>query len=228
MSNENEFPREEVSLAEALKAHVQAQMASAVKQGSDLELTQGLPGHVWEVFAWGPYQFTGGVFDPYVNPGRIIFTDEPAYVAIAVWMNPEMCTVITDHQDKILLNIWTSNMQEMTTVPALSHHCCFTTVQNGPCFYVTVWEFEPPDPACIYETNICARICNCSNNTLQDYAGFVRQVYDFDPEKLWPPFAGPPSPTWGFDRPIRFMVADPQEKCDCEPEDECGPATPLP
>lgn len=101
----------------------------------------------------------------------------------------------------------------MEAVDDLSFTCCIKTEQGGACFYVTVWEFTPQKEACLYETNICARICNCSNNTLQDYAGFVRHVYDFDPSKLWPG-----TPGWGFDRPIRYMVADPQKKCDCSEE----------
>lgn len=225
------------SIREALKAQVQAKLAAAVeKKATQLELTQALPPDEWEVFAWGPYQFNGG-FDPSVNPGRIIFTDEKAYIAVAVWMNPHMCRVVTDHQDKIMLNVWTSDMQRMEPVDDLSFSCCITTVQGGPCYYVTVFEFTPTEEACIYETNICARICNCNGNTLRDYAGFVRHVFDFDPEHLWPGFpvtdlpAPPmpsPTPSWGFDRPIRFMVADPQKKCECEPGDECGPADPLP
>lgn len=221
MANENDVLQADIDPGEALKAHVQAQMASAVQAlETNLQLTQALPPDAWEVFAWGPYQYRNGVFDPYVDPGRIIFTGETAYLAVAVWMNPHMCRVITDHQDKIILNFYTSDLQRMQVAAGnLTHHCCITTKQDGPCFYVTVWKFTPEQDACLYETNICARICNCNNNTLQDYAGFVRQVYDFDPEKLW--FGPPQSPGWQFDRPVRYMVADPQEACDCEAEDEC-------
>jgi len=223
MANDDLGPRENGDPKEALKAHIEAQMAGAVQATeSVLELTTTQPpgDDVWEVFAWGPFQYTNGVFDPYVNPGRIIFTGEKAYLGVAVWMSPHMCRWVTDHQDKIILNFFTSDMQRMQPAAGnLTHHCCITTKQGGPCYYVTVWEFTPVQDACIYETNICARICNCNNNTLQDYAGFVRQVYDFDPEKLWRMPAQ--TPGWQFDRPVRYMVADPQEYCDCAEEDEC-------
>jgi len=222
MANENEVPQEAVDPGEALKAHIEAQMSEAVKAlESDLELTEALPPDLWEVFAWGPYQYRNGVFNPFLNPGRIIFTDEDAYIGVAVWMNPHMCRVITDHQDKIILNFYTSDMQRMEPAAGdLTHHCCITTEQDGRCYYTTYWKFKPELAACLYETNICARICNCNNNTLQDYAGFVRQVYDFDPEKLWR--MSPQTPGWQFDRPIRYMVANRQEDCDCAEEDECN------
>jgi hypothetical protein len=216
----------------ALKAHIQAQMAAALEQKKDeLELTQAPWPNEWEVFAWGPYQLPGGVFDP-LNPapGRIIFTGEKAYIGVAVWMNPQMCADIVNHEDKIELTFWTSNTQTMQPVPG-SYTCCIKTDQLGDCYYVTVWEFTPQEEACVYETNICARICNCQNHTLPRYAGFVRHVYDFDPEKLWPAFPGfpltpgSPTPGWGFDRPIRYMVADRLHDCDCT--EECGPAEPT-
>jgi hypothetical protein len=215
---------EGASPAEVLKAFIEAQLSAALEKKmltrGELELTQSPWPNEWEVFAWGPYQWKGGVFDPYYDPGRIIFTSEKAYVGIAVWMNPLMCADITGHEDKIELSIWTSDMQRMKAVNDLSQVCCIHTKQFGPCFYVTAWEFTPTEDACLYETNICARICNCQGHTLPEYAGFVRHVYDFDPEKLWPP-GPPPTPGWGFDRPIRYMVANAQSDCDCTKE--CGP-----
>jgi hypothetical protein len=221
MANEKDIPRE-VDPCEALLAHVEAQMAAAVeKRKTSLELTEALWPDEWEVFAWGPYQFEGGVFDPRVNPGRIIFTGETAYIAVVVWMNPRMCTVIQDHNDKILLNFYTSNMQTMEPAAGdLTHQCCiYTDRTDRYCFYPMVWKFTPEEAACLYETNICARICSCKGKTLSDYAGFVRQVYDFDPEKLW---LGPPqAPGWQFDRPIRYMVANPDDLCCDESVEKC-------
>jgi len=221
------FSRGDEDPSEVLRTHIEAQLGAALdRKTSQLQLTQGPFPNEWEVFAWGPYQLP---FDPGKDPGRIIFTGQTAYIGVGVWMNPEMCLDIVNHEDKIQLSFWTSNTQTMQPVPGLSHTCCITTKQDGPCFYVIVWEFEPATPACLYETNICARICNCQGHTLPRYAGFVRHVYDFDPEKLWPAFGpapipgvpsppGAPTPGWGFDRPIRYMVVDPKEDCDCAEE----------
>jgi hypothetical protein len=226
MSNDEVTVRgEEADPGEELVAHVEAQFAAALEaKTSQLELTQAPFPNAWEVFAWGPWQYP---FDPYFNPGRIIFTGEVAYIAVAVWMNPYMCPDIVNHHDKIELSFWTSNTQTMqpVNVPGLSGTICIPTHHNK-CWYVRYMRFRPTEEACLYETNICARICNCKGHTLPRYAGFVRHVYDYDPEKLWPAYpvgppgpAAPPSPTpgWGFDRPIRFMVADPHRRC-C-PED---------
>ncbi len=192
-----------------------------------LEITEVQPGinADWEIFAFGPWQTPDALM-----PGRIIRKNQKAYLAIVVWMNPEMCRNITQHGDKIELNIFTSDMQRMQPVQALDHYCCIQTKLDH-CWYVYVWEFTPTVDACLYETNICARICTCGNFPLQDYAGFVRHVFDFDPEALWPPIPptvlppdfpqtdwpqGPTAPpSWGFDRPVRYMVYDPDVVCEC-------------
>jgi hypothetical protein len=213
MSNDEQqtFERGEVDPIETVKAHVEASFKAALdEKKSQLELAQGPFPNQWEVYAWGPYQEP---FDPEKDPGRIIFTGETAYIGVAVWMNPEMCPDIVNHEDKIQLNFWTANTQTMQPVPDLNYSCCITTKQDGPCFYVMVWEFTPSAPACLYETNICARICNCQGHTLPRYAAFVRHVYDYDPSALWPDIPG-----WQFDRPIRYMVVDRKADCDCAEE----------
>lgn len=204
----------------------------AKKAGLELtEAPEDLGPEDWEIFAFGPYQTPEDLM-----PGRIIKEGEKAYIAIVVWMNESMCRVVTTHGDKIELNIFTSDTQRMQSVEVLNHYCCIQTVLNH-CWYVYVWELTPPREACIYETNICARLCNCSNVPLSDYAGFVRHVFNFDPESLWPP---PPAEVlpddfplddwprrprrrgrgWEFDRPIRYMVYDPDTVCECgDPND---------
>ncbi|MBE9508353.1 MAG: hypothetical protein IMY86_09925 [Chloroflexi bacterium] len=199
-----------------LNAQVEAEVAAALEQVS-LELTQAPPPvqgiRQWEVYARGPYQFPR---DPAVDPGRIIFLGEKAYIDVVVWLNPQMCAELTAFKAKIELSFWTSNTQTMRPVPAMAYSCCIFT-ERGKCYYVTVWEFEPTEAACVLETNICARVCNCDNTVVPGYAGFVRHVYDFDPSKLF----RPPPPGWGFDRPIRYMVADPDYRCDCDPDNPC-------
>ena len=202
--------------------------AKEEREGAAPELTQVQPGigADWEIFGFGPYQ------RPRAQPGRIIRVNQPAWVAVVVWMNRAMCRNVTGFGGKIELNFWTSDTQRMQPVGGLSHHCCIQT-RRDRCWYLYVWRFRPAQAACIYETNICARICNCDDAPHPEYAGFVRQVYDFDPDNLWPPArvplppprripggvwppGGPVPPNWGFDRPIRYMVYDPDASCNCD------------
>lgn len=199
-----------------LKANLEAKFAAALEEArTSLEITQtgvGNRDNLWEVYAWGPYQ------DPGKEPGRIIMKGETAYIGVAVWMNDAMCADVLGFDTKFELSFVTSNMQTMMPVPALNYSCCIFP-RAGQCFYFTIWEFTPQEEACILETNICVRMCTCSNKLVPDYAGFVRHVYDFDPENLFPPSPYPPG--WQFDRPIRYMVADRNRKCGCDANYPC-------
>jgi hypothetical protein len=235
MAEELEVRKGKTDPRAELAARVASNFDKSVKaKKAVLELTMA-PGAAepedWEIFAFGPYQTPADLM-----PGRIIKEGEKAYIAIVVWMNDAMCSNVTGWSGKIELNIFTSDTQRMVNVPALNHYCCIETVLDH-CWYVYVWELTPPQEACIYETNICARLCNCDDKPNAKYAGFVRHVYDFDPDTLWPPIpaavlppdfpggvwpAGPVAPpSWGFDRPIRYMVYDPTTDCECEPDNFC-------
>lgn len=195
-----------------LKAQVEAQFGAALEQAATLELAEAPAGMgQWEVYAWGPWQ------DPGQMPGRIIQLGETAYIATAVWMDDVMCANIVGFEGKIELSYWTSNTQTMRPVPDMDHVCCIFPTPDGGCFYITVWEFVPTEAACVLETNICARICNCQNHAVPGYAAFVRHCWDFDPSNLWP---APPRPGWAFDRPIRYMVSDMRD-CVCDPSNTC-------
>lgn len=244
-STEATFERgdsEQVAPEAALRAHVEAQLANAIsKKQKTLELSKSPWPNDWEVFAWGPFRWPQP--DVQYSPGRIVYTGETFYMAIAIWMNQQMCQDIVQHQDKFELSFVTSNMQKMLPADNMSFTCCIPTNQDGPCYYVRVAAFTADEVACLMEMNICARICNCSGNYLPRYAAFVRHVYDFDPETLWPAIPGvppgspgyaddpglpfPPAPStpgWQFDRPIRFMVLDRLGTCECD--DYCGPLFP--
>ena len=159
----------------------------------------------WEIFARGPYQA------PAYSPGRIIAVNQTAYIDVVVWMNPEPVKDVKDFGADVLLSFWTSNTQTMQPVPAgLTAQVCVepTPAPFGGMYSTYIWEFTPTEAACLLETNICARLCNCDDDTVPGYAGFVRWVEDFDSELLFP--NGPV-----FDHPIRYMVYDPTEKCYC-------------
>ncbi len=202
--------------SEALKAYVEAQFAAALEQRATLELTQTGVGNLanqWEVYAWGPWQNFAPTPGPYA-PGRIIMTGEQAFIAAGVWLNNAMVADLVGFGAHIELNFFTADTQTMQPLPALDFRCCIYPVA-GRNFYACVWTLRPTVAACLYETNICARVCNCNGILVPDYAGFVRHVYDFDVDNLFPT---PPTPSgYQFDRPIRYMVADRGSKCECPP-----------
>jgi hypothetical protein len=207
--------RPEPGPGDALKAHVEAKLEDARgKVEIELAEAQFNPPFDWEVVAWGPWQLP---FDPAINPGRIIFVGEQAAVATAVILNPAMAQNVAGFGAKIELNYWTSNTQTMQPVPGISTSRCIDIYANQY-FYIDVFVFTPYDEACLFEMNICARVCNCNRRTVPGYAAFVRHVFDFDPEDLGlitgAGLPTPPTPSpWAFDRPIRFMVAQPDEDC---------------
>jgi len=217
--------------AEALEAYVEAQFAAALEMKAALELTQTGIGNLankWEVFAWGPWQDFAPTPGPY-RPGRIIMTGEEAFIAAGVWLNDAMLTDLVGFGSHIELFFFTANTQTMQPLTTLDHRCCICPVK-GKNFYACVWKFTPTVAACLYETNICARVCSCKNKLVPDYAGFVRHVFDFDPETLFPSIPPgtttpqppnvpvvSPTPSWQFDRPIRYMVANRDAQCECPP-----------
>ncbi len=228
MSNEKEYEREDVDPREVVKAHMEAQLKASVDKAT-LELAEApfAPLFDWEVLAWGPYQLP---FNPALDPGRIIKLGETAFIGVAVWLSAEMHENIAGYEGKIELHFWTSDTQRMEAVDALDYTCCiFPTdpcvrpAPGGGCIYTTVWEFKPERAACILETNICAHICNCANHTVPGYAAFVRHCWNWDPDTVFAPYRDPhvhPA-GWGFDRPIRYMVYDPEEPCVCDPANPC-------
>jgi len=189
---------------ESLTANLEAQYAAAFEQ-AELELAIAPPGFgFWNVWAFGPFQ--GPRWDP--RPGRILEVNQPALVHVVVQMNRVMCANVTGFAADIQLNIFTSNTQTMQPVPSLSTSVCIETEPNK-CRYHYYWRLTPSVAACLYETNICARICNCDGAGVPGYAAFVRWVWDYDPEVL--------RRRWGqgvrFDHPIRFGVFDPDLPC---------------
>lgn len=199
--------------AETVRAYVESRLEAAQEE-AEAQLAQApfAPLFDWEVVAWGPFQLP---FNPALDPGRIIFTGESATVATAVFLNAAMAKNIAGFGGKIQLSYFTSNMQTMQPASGLSRAAPCIEVVDGRLVYVDMFTFTPSDAACLYEMNICARICNCLNTTVPGYGAFVRHVFDYDPEHLGlvPVPIPPGSPGWQFDRPIRFMVADNSVDC---------------
>ncbi len=202
--SEAKFEEMKAILDDKLKALVDQHKATPVEELAG-------PQNFWDLYAIGPYQ------DFSVFPSRVIELGETATVLIVAYLNPfvpspfpgqNACDIITGFGAKIELNIFTSNMQTMTPAAGLSESVCIPTM-IGQCWYTYYWTFKPTAPACLYETNICARICNCSNYPIgvPQYSGFVRWVRNLDYDLL---FGAPPLT---FDHPIRFMVSDYKQKC---------------
>jgi hypothetical protein len=226
MSNEEQtFSREEGEEAlDAQQAQAQAQAeaqfgAALEKAEVGLELGRAPPGQGWwNCWAFGPWQF------PAQQPSRIMMVGEWALLHLVVWMDPFILGPnIVGHGDKIELEYITSNMQTMMPADlSLQHHVCIDTYTTPPIiqpsgyYFHNWWWFKPEHDACIYETNICARICTCRNKMVREYAAWVRYVWDYDPEWILPlfkPWEYHPA-GWSFDDPIRFAVFD-SDDCNC-------------
>ncbi len=221
MSNENEFPREGEDPREAVQAQSEALFGAALEQvetEQGLELGQAPPFQgSWNIWTFGPWQ------SYWRRPSRIIMLNEPARIHTVVWMDPViMGPNIVGHGDKIELKYITSNTETM--LPAhnsLQHHACIDTrypqIRRSGYYFHDWWWFTPAEAACLFEMNICARICNCRNQPVREYAAFVRYVWDYDPERIRPLLLGPQTHRagWSFDDPIRFAVFDKNEECDC-------------
>lgn len=195
---------------EAMKASLDRKIEALVarRKTTPVEELAG-PQNFWELYAIGPYQNYG------LEPGRVIEVGEPATILVWVYLNPfvpvslpgqNACDIITGFGASIELNFFTSNVQTMTAAPALSHHICIPTTP-GQCWYPYYWTFTPQEAACLYETNICARICNCNGYYIAQYSGFVRWVENLDYDLLFG------ADQYTFDHPIRFMVANSTQRC---------------
>jgi hypothetical protein len=196
---------------EAMKASLDAKMEAIIarRKATPVEQLAG-PQNFWDLYAVGPYQNYG------LEPGRAIDLGESATIAVYVYLNPfvpdprpgqNACDIISGFAEGIELNFFTSNMQTMTAVPALSHRYCIKPLTPGQCWYAYYWTFTPQEAACLYETNICARVCNCYHTYVAQYSGFVRWVANLDYDLLFG------AEQYTFDHPIRYMVADPKGNC---------------
>lgn len=217
MANETEIRSGTSSKAEQIGQQAKARL-EAMLQAPRTEVTESpwwAAGDNWEVYAMGPYQ-TGAISPPGKAPGRVIFLGDVAYVTTVLWLNPNMAAHLSGMGACVNLSYHTANTQTMQPVPAMDYTCSIdpaTPTFEDPffgSFYITVWELTPEEAGCLFETNICATVCNCMGNVAPGYAGFVRWVYDFD----WDEFFG--SPGIEFNNPIRYIVADKEAKCDCD------------
>jgi hypothetical protein len=217
MAEELEFPRGEGAMGEVtvddLTAFWEARLQGLYEQAMATpreELAEPL--YWWEVFGLGPYQPgattipPADFFDQPLLPNRIIQVGEEAVIYALVFLNPSFpsppaCSILTNFGAKIELNYWTCNTQTCTPAPLL-HARHVIELEKGQCWYLDELRFTAQEAACLYETNICARVLNCGDVPVQPFAAFVRWVYDPDSDL----FFG--SEEWEFDRPIRFMVSE--------------------
>lgn len=198
---------------DARHAQLAAKLESLTERRAQAALELAGPQRFWDVFAIGPFQ------DISLQPSRVIDVNEEATIRVYVYLNQyypspypgqNACDIIAGFGASIELSFVTSNMQTMQPASGLNfYHCIQTT--PGQCWYWYDWTFKPQQSACIYETNICARICNCYNKYVQQYSGFARWIWDLDYDLIFG------SPGLTFDQPIRFMVSNFAIGCDCPP-----------
>ena len=207
-----------------LKEQVKGAIAKAWEKQVSKELAEAPPGgeYVWEVYALGPFQTPA--FQP---PGRIIELGESAFMVTIVFLNEFMRDNLIAFGGEVQLNYYTSNTQTMEAVAAMDYTCCLDPdPQNAPVsitipglgtFYITVWTFTPTEAACILETNICARVCNCDDEVVPGFAAFVRWIANVDFDLFFPPIV------FTFDHPARYLVYDNDDdtNCDCETQPDC-------
>ena len=210
MADELVVPRGNGGTAEeSMKAALNAWLSGLAEEAATIQVAG--PPRFWDVIAVGPYQSYA------LEPSRVMEVGEPATIMTIVVLNPSVpspfpgqnaCDIITGFGGKIEINYFTSNAQTMTPVSALTHSSCVTTT-HGVCVYTDFWTFTPREPACLYETNICVRICNCNNLYVRQYSGFARWAANLDYDWIFG------APTWQFDHPIRYMVSDYNVPCAC-------------
>lgn len=221
MANETEISRGGASVTEQRTAQIRAKLSAMVekeKAKAKPELAEApwwAYGQQWDIFAMGPYQEFQYPPGSGMPPGRIVMAGETAYIDTFVWLNPEMAAAVRSFGSCISLGYHTANTQTMKPVSDLDAKRSVDPELMKPIFsdpwlgdfYLCTWKFQPKEAGCLYETNICARLCTCKDTAVPGYAAFVRWVYDFD----WDAFFG--SPGWEFNNPIRYLVADAKSPC---------------
>jgi hypothetical protein len=223
------FSQSSDTTVEDAKAAVDARVKAAIDEGSRRSLLPEAerpraeiaePQGWWNVWAFGPFQFTvpGGP----LLPNKIVKINETFSVAVVVWFSPivltpggpSICNLITNLGCRIQLNYCTADLCRVTAATQFNRDNILIDLVPGQCFYTDVQTFRaaPGTESCVYEMNICARITGCSPTAAPQLAGFASAVFDFDPDLFYPPRApfGTPFPGrpagWRFGEGIRFMI----------------------
>lgn len=199
-----------------LKSRIIREINASMSEKVSEQLAEATPPSDWEIWAVGPYQTLAS------EPSRIIELGESAYIVTIVFLNNFMFNNVKDFGGRIRLDFHTSNTQTMEPVPAMDDYCCFEPCEREPdivlffgVLYIIVREITPTEAACVLETNICARVCNCKDEAVPGYAAFVRWVYDVDVDLFFPPQG------FVFDHPIRYLVYDNDDHTNCDCTEEC-------
>lgn len=202
---------------ETLKASIEARLQSALEEARAKQLEVAEPLNWWEIYAIGPIQPGAGLvppssfFDRPLLPNKVIRVGEYAYIATVLILNPFPLPQDPNIIPSDYLSIWglpytveyhTANVTSVKAGPADLNVKHTGHLVAGQSYYVDVLRFRAQDEGCVFETNICVRILDCSGNepSASPFAGFARTTANIDPELFFP--------TQGleFDNPLRFMV----------------------
>lgn len=205
-----EFVVSQEITADDIKAQIEAQVQSAIeKASSSPEVTE--PRDWWEILAFGPIQPgatttpIGGFTGPLL-PHQVIRRGENAFVASLLVLNPFVLPGGVPPTPAQLLNSFAlpytvefqmANTSSWSSAGTLNAGGNF--VPNGPFVYVNVVQL-PDQPAGLYEMNVTARILGNAGTTAPPFAGYARQVFDFDSELFQA------APGAQFDLPVRYQV----------------------
>jgi hypothetical protein len=205
--------------AEDIRAKLEARLQSALETArASYKPEVAEPLGWWEIYAIGPIQPGAQLVPPAsfldspLSPDKVIRKGEKAYIATVVIINPcalpqdpniNPTSFLTPFGLPLEVEYHTANVTDVTKGPA-SMNVTHSTLHLLPnvSYYVDVLEFDGDKEGCIYETNICARILDCSGKTpsASPFAAFARTTINIDEELFLP------SQVLEFDNPVRFMV----------------------
>ncbi len=187
---------------EQVKAAIESRLKSSLDQAmAQPRPEEAIPYPWWDILAYGPFNTLG------TSPSKIIRAGQPAYFVSVMLLNPfypyplSAAQILSNFALPYEITYQTGNLTTWTQGPSDVNTELNSSLVPGQYFYVDVLSFvgQGKDEV-LYETNISCRIFGCGENYAPDFAGFAREVVDFDPS-IWLP-SGPGM----VSSPIRWMV----------------------
>jgi hypothetical protein len=200
--------------AARLKAQIEAAVQTAYEEWSSQPREEvAEPDGWWNLYAVGPVQF----FSPGspLPPHQVIKVGETAFVATVLILNPapilppgmSPLDVLSNFALPFQVRYQTGNLTTWTLGSAALNQTQGGGLVPGVGFYVDVLGFVADQPG-LFEMNISARLLGAAPPFINapQFAGYARQVVDFDGDTLFGFGPNIGTPGFQFDQPIRFQV----------------------
>jgi len=190
-----------------LEQQLQTALEQAIARPASLEVAE--PQGWWNLYAIGPIQPGAGLAGPFAGPllpHQVIRTNERAYVATVLILNPfgpgspSAMEILSNFALPYEVTYGTGELQRWQPGPANLQHTGSGNLTPGSAFAIDVFSFTAQDEG-LYQMNVSARIYGCEKNIAPPFAGFARAVIDIDPDLFFFP-----APGLQVDQPIRFQV----------------------